>query len=201
MDKDALAKLMRASFEANLSQRLARSSRVNLQSVIPSHWFSAATSECQSMFTAGQFYGAISVAQAYTEALSTYLCDRHSIGGNRKDALKRWEKLLLKKIVDAPVCDAARAVFSDRNDFHHLNKEVEQDYLKLEKRAEDCVNFLYTIESHVFAHAFNEGSIVPKHPERWPHAGPPVMTAGLASACDLSLSLCCALATQHKKLP
>ena len=179
MDQDALAKQMRASFEASLSQRLARSSRVDLQRVIPSHWFSAAASECQSMFIAGKFYGAISVAQAYTEALSTYLCDRYSIRGNRKDALKRWEKLLLEKIVDALVCDAARAVLSDRNDFHHLNKEVEQDYLKLEKRAEDCVNFLYTIESHVFAYAFNAGSIVPKHPERWPNAGDGLTRANL----------------------
>ena len=123
------------------------------------------------MFVAGHFYGAISVAQAYVEALSTYLCERCNIGGNQKDPPKRWQKLVTEKIVDAPVCDAALAVLSDRNDFHHLNKEVEQDYRKLERRAEVCVNLLYTIESRVFDHSFDTGSIVPKHPERWRDAG------------------------------
>lgn len=67
MDQDHLAQHMRSSFEASLPQRLARSLRVNLQNVIPSHWFSAAASECQSMFIAGHLYGTISVAQAYVE--------------------------------------------------------------------------------------------------------------------------------------
>lgn len=126
MDQDALAKQMRASFEASLSQRLARSSRVNLQSVIPSHWFSAAASECQSMFIAGYFYGAISISQAYVESLSKFLCEIYGIRGNPNKPEKRWEKLLAEKVVEASAHDAARAVLSDRNYFHHLNKEVEQ---------------------------------------------------------------------------
>jgi hypothetical protein len=142
MDKDQLREHMRAAFEASLSQRLARSSRVNLQNIIPSHWFSAAASECQSMFIAGYFYGAICVAQAYVESLSKYLGEAYGVRGNPNDPTKRWEKLMAEKIVGASVRNAALAVLSDRNDFHHLNKEVEQDYQKLEQRAADCVNLL-----------------------------------------------------------
>jgi hypothetical protein len=123
------------------------------------------------MFIAGHFYGSISVAQAYVEALSTYLCDTYSIGGNRNDPPKRWEKLAAEKIVGPDVHTAAVAVLSDRNDFHHLNKDVEQDYRKLEQRAERCVNLVHTIEADVFAHSFQDGRILPKHPERWPRAG------------------------------
>ena len=171
MNLEQLAKDMRSSFEASLPLRLGRSSRVKLQNIIPSHWFSAAASECHSMFVAGHFYGTISVAQAYVESLSKYLCETYGVRGNQKDAAKRWGKLLAEKIVGQAAHDFAFAVLSDRNDFHHLNKEVEQDYATLEKRAEDCVNLLYTIETDVFAHSFHAGSIVPTHPKRWPDAG------------------------------
>jgi hypothetical protein len=49
----------------------------------------------------------------------------------------------VEKIVGPSARDAALALLSDRNDFHHLNKEVEQDYRKLEKRAEDCVKLMH----------------------------------------------------------
>ena len=62
---------MKESFEASLTQRVARAGRIRLQHFIPQHWFSAAASECVSMFVAGQFYGSISVSQAYIEALSS----------------------------------------------------------------------------------------------------------------------------------
>jgi hypothetical protein len=168
MDEAQLAAHMRASFEASLPQRLSRSRRVKIQHVIPSHWFSAAASECQSMFVAGHFYGAISIAQAYVESLSRFLYETYRIRGNANDPQKRWDRLLAETIVGTPARDAAVSVLSDRHDFHHLNKEVEQEYQQLENRAKDCVNLLYMIEADVFAHSFHEGSIVPKHPKHWP---------------------------------
>src|SRR5262245_32843577 len=132
MDGKQLEGQMRSSFEAGLSQRVARSSRVNLQHIIPAHWFSAAASECQSMYIAGYFYGSISVAQAYVEALSRYLCDLYGVTGNRNDPGKRWKRLNALNVVSATSSDAALAVMADRNNFHHLNKEVEQEFLKLE---------------------------------------------------------------------
>jgi hypothetical protein len=52
-----------------------------------------------------------------------------------------------------------------------LNEDVEKDFRKLEKRAEECVNHLHTIEADVFAYSFGPGGIIPKHPERWVDAG------------------------------
>lgn len=178
MKEDQLAEHMRASFEASLSQRVARSSRVNLQPVIPSHWFSAAASECHSMFVEGYFYGAISIAQAYVEALSKFLCEKSNIEAKMKPE-KRWRLLHNRGIVTEDICTAAVAVLSDRNDFHHLNKEVESDHQKLEDRAEQCVNHLHAIESEVFAHSFEAGKIVPAQPERWADAGDGLTVAHL----------------------
>ena len=104
MDEHQLAKHMRSSFEAGLSRRIARSSRVNLQHVIPSHWFSAAASECQSMFIEGHFYGTISLAQAHVGSLSN-LCETYDIRGKGRNRSPPTLDLpvlpVLQSIIDA----------------------------------------------------------------------------------------------------
>lgn len=171
INPDAQVQQMRARFEAGLPSRLVRASRVNLQQIIPAHWFAAAASECASMYVAGFFYGAISIAQAYVEALSAFLAQHHPVGVP-KDPPLRWKKLCLKRVVSAQALDAALRVLTDRNDFHHLNREVEQEFQKLEARAEDCVNCLQIIESEVFAYWVDEpGRIALQTPKYWPSGG------------------------------
>lgn len=171
VDSGSLAKEMRAHFEAELPHRVSRASRIELQHFIPAHWFSAAASECASMYIAGFFYGAISVAQAYVEALSKFLAEtRHVRVSN--DPAEGWRRLLREGIISSTVCKAALSVLSDRNDFHHLNKQVEKDFLKLESRAQACVNALHTIESEVFAYSFDEaGKVTLDTLEYWPSGG------------------------------
>jgi hypothetical protein len=77
VDTHALERDMRASFEAGLPRRVERASAIGFQTIIPAHWFAAAASECAGMYIAGYFYGAISVAQAYVEALCRYLAEHH----------------------------------------------------------------------------------------------------------------------------
>jgi len=165
------AQLMRASFEARLSRRIERASRVRLQQFIPMHWFAAAASECATMYVDGLFYGAISVSQAYVEALSRYLSEHHHLNV-LKSVEERCQLLHRKKIISAAACDSALTIFSDRNDFHHLNRDVVQDFVKLEERALACVNHLHTIEADVFAFSVVEaGRVTPKNPDYWPSGG------------------------------
>ncbi|MCP5363827.1 MAG: hypothetical protein H6905_01085 [Hyphomicrobiales bacterium] len=98
VDPDSMAKLMRKHFEAELTHRLSRASHVRLQNVIPAHWFAAAASECASMYVAGFFYGSISVAQAYVEALSKFLAETHNVR-MPKDIKERWKRLHKDKVV------------------------------------------------------------------------------------------------------
>jgi hypothetical protein len=167
-------KHMRGRFEAELPQRLRRASAVKLQQIIPAHWFAAAASECAGMYVAGFFYGAISVAQAYVEALSQYLAEHHHVPV-RKDPGERCRRLHHKNIISVPALDAALTIIDDRNDFHHLNKDVEQDFQKLEARAEQCVNLIHILESEVFAYSFTDddpGKVEFANPEYWPSGGP-----------------------------
>jgi hypothetical protein len=166
--------LMRASFEAEIPERLRRASLVRLQNIIPAHWFSAAASECAGMYIAGFFYGAISVTQAYVEALSKYLAEQHKIKV-RKDVVERCRRLRDRDVLSAPAFDAATKILNDRNDFHHLNKDVEQDFRKLEERAAECINLLHSLESEVFAYSYTAetpGQVVLSKPEYWPSPAP-----------------------------
>lgn len=172
-------KMMRDSFEAGLPRRVERASRIRLQNFIPAHWFAAAASECASMYIAGFFYGAISVAQAYVDALSRFLAETHYIPVKSKTPA-RWQSLRNNNVVSQTALDAAISVFAERNDYHHLNKDVEQDFQELEKRAEACMNHLHTIESEVFACSLDEpGKITPQKPQYWPEGDPGLILVNL----------------------
>jgi hypothetical protein len=162
---------MRNRFDSELPIRLRRATRVQLQHFIPAHWFAAAASECAGMYVAGFFYGAISVAQAYIEAMSRYIAGHHNIKIS-KDTRKRCRRLNTEGIISDAALAAALAILDDRNDFHHLNKDVEQDYQKLESRTEECINHIHTIESEVFAYTFGDNAVLVKQPTYWPSNAP-----------------------------
>ncbi len=164
-----LMQSMRASFEAGLSQAALRASKIQLMNAIPGHWFSAAASECMQMYVGGNFYGAISVAQSYVEALGKFLAENQKIRQS-SDVTVMWKRLENKSIVTLDSRAAAEEIFSDRNDFHHLNKNLETDYLKLESRGLVCINNLHIIESDVFAYVISEGKIYPSWPKYWPES-------------------------------
>lgn len=132
------------------------------------------------MYIAGFFYGAVSVAQAYVEALSRFLAEQHRTR-IRSDAEERCKYLHREKIISAQALAAALAILSDRNDFHHLNKQVTQDYERLEARAGECMNHLHTIESEVFAYSIGvePGKVALKRPEYWPPGGAGLVQANL----------------------
>lgn len=57
----------------------------------------------------------------------------------------------------------------DRNDFHHLNANIETDLEKLEARAGECVRALFEIQIEVFAFSVGEGgTMVVANPQYWP---------------------------------
>lgn len=173
-------KKLRAGFEASLPDRLKRLLRVKLQPLIPAHWFAAAASECAGMYVAGYFYGAISVAQAYIEALSRFLAEHHHLRVP-KGAEERCRRLHRERILSAQALDAAVAIFGGRDDFHHLNKQVPQEYRQLEARALECMNYLHAIESEVFAYSIGDepGKVTLGRPEYWPSAGPGLVQVNL----------------------
>ncbi len=171
---------MRAHFEASLPQRIERASRVKLQNIIPAQWFAAAASECAGMYVAGFFYGSISVAQAYVEALSRFLAEHHSVRTG-SDVPKRCQRLNREGFLSHLAFEAAIAIFDGRNDFHHLNRDVQEEFDQLQSRAEQCINSLHTIESDTFAYSYGDtpGKVVLHKPEYWPSEGPDMAKVNL----------------------
>jgi hypothetical protein len=161
---------LRRHDEARLAGRAERAARTEVHGVIPNHFFSAASSECRDVFIDGHYYSCISLAQALSEGLSTYLGRLHQVGA-KKDPQQRVQRLHKKGAISAGALDAFLRIWgNDRNAFHHLNQDVPTDYAELERRAEECVKSLLEIESELFAFGINEGRIVPKHPAYWPES-------------------------------
>jgi hypothetical protein len=163
---ESLMRSIKASFEASLPQAALRASKIQFQNVIPGHWFSAAASECMKMYVDGHFYGAISISQAYIEALGKFITECHGVRPT-KDVALIWQRLTKKGIVSGGTQNAAKAILDNRNDFHHLNKGIETDYQKLEARGLECLTNLHIIESEVFSHSFVNGAIMPHNSRYW----------------------------------
>jgi hypothetical protein len=157
--------------ESRLSGRAERAARTSVHGIIPSHFFSPVSSECRDVFIDGHYYAAISLAQAVAEGLARYLGDFHKVGA-KKDPAQRVKRLRSNDVISQQVLDAFLRIWgNDRNTFHHVNRDIQNDHQELERRAEECVNALLEIESDVFGYEISmDGKIVPKTPEYWPRA-------------------------------
>ena len=102
-DRD-LERDLRDTFETSISRRVQRASSIQYLPVQPYHWFSAAAADCAGMYVSSFFYGAISVAQAYVEALSMFLGNHHRIRIVR-DVELRWSRLLDKGCTSSEQCE------------------------------------------------------------------------------------------------
>ena len=66
--------------EARKPGRLDRVARTRVHELIPSHFFSPASSECRDAFIDGHYYACVSLAQAVAEALARFLNRFHHVG-------------------------------------------------------------------------------------------------------------------------
>ena len=172
MDQNERAEqLIRGIFEATLGERIARRLRVKPHSIIPDHYFSAASVECRELYVAGHFYGCISLIQAVAEAVSRFIAEMNKCkpGGDPAD---RVDMLHTRKFMSEAAVKAFHEIWEDRNDYHHLNPKIEKDRGRLESRAEECVRAWASIETECFAFSTVKGKLSPKYPKYWPQNTP-----------------------------
>jgi hypothetical protein len=168
---------LRSDDASRFEVRFARLARTEVHWLIPSEWFAPASSECRDMFRDGHFYVCISVAQAVGETLATKFLMGHHPAAESQPGDTCAEKLFGAGVIT----DACRLAFlrirgDDRNDFHHLNKEVPTEAVKLEQRAEECVRDLYEIESEIFGCDISlQGIVTPRRPKYWRKVGENMM--------------------------
>lgn len=145
--------------------------RAKVHDIIPHEFFSAASAECKEMYVTGCFYGCITLCQSVAEGLSKFLAEKNGVRV-KNGFTARVGRLKQEGVISEVAADAFDTVHSeDRDAFHHLNNDVEQDHKKLEARALECLDALYTVESEVFAYDLQEGRIKPKNKKYWPRAG------------------------------
>lgn len=181
MTREEAERWLRAHFEAGLERKVDRYLASRVHTPIPHLFLSAASSECRDHFVDGDFYGCITLAQSVAEGLSKFLAEKKGIP-IKKDFEVRVQRLRQAGVITPAAEQAFLAIHgADRNDFHHLNKNIEQDYLLLEKRAGEIIANLYQIESEVFGDGLKDGAIIPTFPEYWPSSEPGTLNAWMRS--------------------
>lgn len=160
---------LRTHFEQSLPERVRRRQEAPVHAAIPAEWFSAATRECRDLYVDGHFYGAICLTQAVAEGISKFLTTRngHRDSGNQNS---RNAMLTKRGVISREAYLAFKTIEGgDRNDYHHLNANIETDLEKLEVRAGECVRALFEIQIEVFAFSVGEGgTMVVANPRYWP---------------------------------
>lgn len=160
--------------ESTMHERAERRMRVPSQGMIPHQYFSQVSIECRDLFVDGYFYGCISLVQALAEGIAKFLAGKNgvSITSDHMKLVRKLHEFSGGAILTADSVTAFGEIRGtpdpDRNTFHHLNDDIEQDRQVLEIRAEECMRALHVIESDVFGYSVGEqGTIVFKNAKYW----------------------------------
>ncbi len=161
---------IKQEFEQTLSDRAARYLQVKPHGIIPYTHFSAASAECSLLFRDGHFYGCIALTQAVAEALARFLCQRNS-WKPANEFEENVEKLCARKVISSKLKKSLLRIWMKRDDYHHLNPNVEVDHQALEELAREKVCFLAEVESEIFRFTVANGKIIPEQPKYWKRSG------------------------------
>jgi len=140
----------------------------NRHPIIPNHYFSYVSSECQLLFEGGYYYGCIALCQCVAEALARFMYEKWT----RKPPADKFGANIHKMEAEGVEPDV-RNLLEDiyggqqRNDFHHLNKTVPIEYEKLRSIATDKIDLLNRVESQVFEFEITERGLRYKYPQYW----------------------------------
>lgn len=174
MTSEEIESDLRSQFQAELPSRVERYGKSRVHGIIPNGYFAAASSECRDLYVGGQFYGCITLAQSVAEGLAKFIAEKNGMPQVEEHAAQ--VNIIRKRGNPPPISELTSRAFKairgeDRNDFHHLDSDIEQDYIKLDARALACLEGLYRIESEVFAFQVIDGRIDPIHHRYWPQDG------------------------------
>ena len=164
--KDTLKQM----FERTLGERIERHLEVKPHGIIPNSHFATVSAECYSLYQDGHYYGTISLSQAVAEALVKFLIDRNNLKKG-KDYKTNVQRLKKDGVIDSTLEIAFNDIWKERNNFHHLNPQIEQDRQKLASLAKEKLTDLRDIEKELFAYTTNNGKLVPKYRKYWDQTG------------------------------
>jgi len=162
---------LRQECEGAAAARVDRYLRAKHHGIVAGTLFAPASAECINLFRDGHFYGAISLSQAVGEAIVRHMCtsNRWKPSGNFE---RNVSKLKLRRFIDDDIQTRLLQLWERRNDYHHLNNDVETDRGKLEQIAFAKIRALATIEAWVFSYSLaTGGALALRFPQYWPRTG------------------------------
>lgn len=166
IEKAQIKNTLEQEFALMLDQRVERYFELRPHGIIPNSHFAPVSAECYLLYRDGHFYGAISLAQSVAEALIKFLCMVN--GWKPRDVFeKNLEQLEKRKKVPETLIVLFKKIWENRNDYHHLNPQVEQDKQKLESLAKEKLSDLRDIEANLFAFSIKDGKLVPRYLKYW----------------------------------
>lgn len=157
---------LKQEFNLMLDQRVKRYIELRPHGIIPNSHFAGVSAECYSLYRDGHFYGAVSLSQSVAEALVKFLCNKNG-WKPKKDFEDNLKQLITRQKISQELADTFNRLWEDRNDYHHLNPDIELERQKLESLAKSKLTDLRIIEGDLFAYSASEGKIVPKFPKYW----------------------------------
>lgn len=166
VEKARIEDTLKQEFALTLEQRCERYLELRPYGIIPNSHFAAVSTECHSLYKDGHFYGTISLAQAVVEALVKFLCERNGWKPN-KDFEKNLKQLETRRKISRELVTLFTRIWKSRDDYHHLNPQIEQDRQKLELLVKEKLTDLRKIEQEIFACTAKKGKLIPKYPKYW----------------------------------
>jgi uncharacterized protein YutE (UPF0331/DUF86 family) len=166
MDKAQIKDTLEQLFKLTLDQRINRYFELRPHEIIPYSHFAAASAECHELYRDGHFYGTVSLVQSVTEALTKFLCQKNG-WKPKKDYEKNIKQLKTRSMITPELATLFSEIWKERNTYHHLNPEIEQDRQKLETLAKEKLTNLRKIEQELFAYSINKEGIIPKYAKYW----------------------------------
>jgi hypothetical protein len=166
LEKKLIGDSIRQEIESSLEERINRYLEAKPHGIIPNQHFASASSECSKVYRDGHFIACISLVQAVAESLVKFVCQTNGMkpSSNFERNIKTLYKL---NILPDDLKGEFENIWVDRDNYHHLNPEVENDFMKLYQLAKKKLKSLVKLEKYFFDFTTSNGKINPKYPKYW----------------------------------
>jgi hypothetical protein len=143
---------IKQEIEQTLSLRAQRYLKVKPHGIVPYTQFAPVSAECILLFRDGHYYGCI--------------CQKN-FWKPEKDFEKNINKLLNRNFISEKLKNKFLKIWENRDDYHHLNPNIEIQRIKLEEISYEKVLLLKEIESEIFKFFLKNGKLIPENKKYW----------------------------------
>ncbi len=166
IQQKSMEESIKQEIEQTLSLRAQRYLKVKPHGIVPYTQFAPVSAECTLLFRDGHYYGCITLAQSVAEAIARFLCQKNS-WRPEKSFEKNIIKLLNRNIISEKLKNKFFKIWENRDDYHHLNKNIEVQRTILEEISYEKVLLLKEIESEIFKFTSKNGKLIPENKKYW----------------------------------